>query len=185
MRAGKWCEARPACGGMRARRQVLRERERACVRERGGTEAAARLGAAEVHGCARRRCMAGMPWRAVGCSGWLSIRAAVEFRPWTFRCLFRYSNAPTLRFLQRRMLSHRTKAHTRRPSGHTQSGVISVNARWTHRGHIVRNIHMITSVFITHPHKSYKIMDRGSTTCSRSQKRSHSAVPADPVGCGL
>ena len=39
---------------------------------------------------------------------------------------------------------------------------------------LLRNIHMITvHQSSSHPHNSYKIMDRGSTTCSRSQKRSH------------
>ena len=33
-----------------------------------------------MHGCARRKCMivAGMPWRAVGCSGWLCMRTAAK-----------------------------------------------------------------------------------------------------------
>jgi hypothetical protein len=86
--SGKWCEARPARGGMRARRQALRERERACVRERGGTEAAARLCAAEVHGCARRRSVHG--WHALESCGLLSLvrlvsrrrkRTPVDFAP--------------------------------------------------------------------------------------------------------
>ena len=73
---------------MRARRQALRERERACVRERGGTEAAARLCAAEVHGCARRRSVHG--WHALESCGLLSLvrlesrrrkRTPVDFAP--------------------------------------------------------------------------------------------------------
>ena len=54
-------------GWSRARSAV---REGACT---GGCAAAVvevHGCAAEAHGCAGRRCMAGMPWRAVGCSRW-------------------------------------------------------------------------------------------------------------------
>ena len=65
--SGKWCE--------RGRRSTRREacetarsavREGACTGVRGGSGGGACGCAAEAHGCAGRRCMAGMPWRAVG-----------------------------------------------------------------------------------------------------------------------